>query len=331
MNSFEITLSLLRSSLWGEEVPSLKLSPGWWEEVYETARAQGVHTLVADAFCEDCVPPKALLARWVLDVERSETAFERVVKVGEKLSGCWNEAGIRYAILKGASIAKMYPKPEHRMSGDIDFYFPDREGRKKSFAIAKKLGDTGLDSDGDIHYRYKGIVVEHHRRWNHLSSWSAANIKAQLEGNALNPEDTLLMLSSHILRHAMVGGAGLRQLTDLAVASRFYDGKYDKDALRFRIEKLGLKRWGRLLSSVLSYSFGVPKDELPFEPDGKYRAAFLKLVRHDGNLGIKKGNSFSWHLRRFALFMAVAPGEYFARYISLALGRTRRVLGIGWK
>jgi len=331
MNSFDITLALLRSSLWETEAPSLSLDEGWWEEIYTISKTQGVHTLLPDAFRQGCVPPKLSLARWLYDVECAETSYRRVESVGKELSSVFSESGIRSVILKGVSVASLYPKPSHRLSGDVDFHFPDKDGFRRANRFAKRFSDLGTDSDGDTHYHYKGVVVEHHAGWTHLSSLKARSMKANLEGDTLSCEDTLLLLSSHVLRHALVGGVGLRQLADLAVATRAFDGRYDKNEFRERISDLGLSKWAGLLSCVMKVHFGVPVCELPCVPDPKYCSRFMDLVKFDGDLGNEGRGLFAGFFRRMRLFVPVAPKEYFGRYFSLVFGRTLRVLGIGIK
>lgn len=331
MDSFDIALSLLRSSLWGVEAPDLELDEGWWEEIFELANAQGVYALIPDVFRRGCVPPRAILARWMLEVERVESANARVEAVARNLGAVWDAAGIRYAVLKGSSLAGLYPRPEHRVPGDIDYYFPEALGWDTAKRAAGRLGDPAFDSDGDFHYCVRGVVIEHHRGWNHLSSRSARGMKATLDGNALSPEDTLLMLSAHILRHSFIGGVGLRQLADLAVATRRFNGKYDKVSFRRRLEDLKLGKWGGLLSAVMKSSFGLAEHEIPFAPDTRYLDEFLYLVRHDGNFGGEKVFEPKLYLRRLSLFLRVAPGELLSRYLSLSLGRIKRVLGIGTK
>jgi len=324
MSSNDLVLHLLRSALWGEKVSSLACSDGQWEEVYEIAVSQGVQTLIFDAFHPGCVPPRHILARWTLDVERAEKVFSKIESVQDELSARWKSAGIRYAVLKGLSLARLYPHPEHRLAGDIDFYFPEREGFEKANKAARRLSNVSMDSDGDIHYIWKGTTIEHHHSWNHLSSSSAADITAVIKDGMLCPEDTLLMIVGHILRHAMVGGVGLRQLADLAVATRAYDGICDKASLALRLGDLGLGRWAAMLSSVMNASFGVPAEMLPVAPDGTYADEFMSLVNNDGNLGHCNDGILPALIRRVRLFMKICPGELCARLWSLATGRARR-------
>lgn len=331
MNSFELTMALLRSALWGEDVPKEDWSEGWWEEIYEVSRSQGVHTLIFDAFRPECVPPRMLLAKWVVDIERTEAGSRKVNAVQKELSGILDRAGIRHTVLKGSAIARLYPRPEHRPCGDIDLFFPDADGFDRALSIAKRIGDPEADSDGDIHYFCKGVVIEHHRSWNHLSSRVASGMEAGLSNVELCPEDTLLMLYGHILRHSLVGGAGLRQLTDLAVATRRLYGKYDMEAFRQRMDGLKLGKWGMLMAAVLNDCLGVPEIELPFQADRTQLSAFMDLVFRDGDLGKENEGFFKSFIPRTRLFLKLTPGEFFARWASLSKGRIRKTLGIGRK
>lgn len=324
MNSLDTVFSLLRSALWGGECQCSAWSDGRWEEVYEIAVDQGVHTLLFDAFHPGCVPPGPLLARWVMDIERVEAVSSKMESAAGELSSLWDESGIAYAILKGQAIARLYPHPAHRLSGDIDFYFPDPEGWEKARKKASRMSATSTDSDGDLHYLWKGIVVEHHRGWTHLSSRKARGLEARIEDGGLCPEDTLLMLSSHILRHALVGGVGLRQVVDLAVAVRSLDGRYDREALARKMASLGLQKWAALLSALLSSRLGVPEGMLPVAPDGRYLDRFIDMLCRDGNLGQSRPGLLSGLFRRLDLFLRICPGELAARWWSLSIGRVKR-------
>lgn len=314
MNSFNLTLSLLRAALWKEEAAPLQLSLDEWEELYRTSCAQGVHTLVFDAFRPGCVPPHPLLAQWLAQVENAEKDFERKTLVQEGLCRLWTTNGIKFYVMKGLSIAAMYPYPSHRLSGDIDFYFPDSESREKAEKLAKKIADIAVDSDGDIHYLWRNVIIEHHRHWSHLS-------RNAEEGEV----DTLLMFSGHILRHSMIGGAGLRQMADLAVATRSLYENYDKVAFARRIQELGLGKWWGLLSAVMNSAFGIPGEELPLAPDPRYLEAYMDLVEKDGNLGKENSRIMSGWWSRLRLFVRLCPEEYFTRWCKLSLGRIRRI------
>lgn len=313
MNSFNLTLSLLRAALWKESAGPVQLSLDEWGELYRTSCAQGVHTLVFDAFCPGCVPPQPLLAKWVAQVESAEKDFERRCLVQEELCRLWTANGIKFSVMKGLSVAALYPHPSHRLSGDIDFYFPDTQSWERAETLAKGMAKVSLDSDGDIHYLWRNVIIEHHRHWSHLSR----NVE---EGE----EDILLMLSSHILRHSMIGGAGLRQLADFAVATRSLYGRYDKYAFADRMCRLGLEKWSRLLSAVMDSCFGIPEEELSFAPDRRYLERYMSLVQKDGNLGKENEHLFSGTLPRFLLFSKVCPWEYLARWRNLAEGRINR-------
>ena len=93
------------------------------------------------------------------------------------------------------------------------------------------------------------------------------------------------MRNLHILKHVMVGGIGLRQLCDLAMAYRHFDGQYDPASLTGKLREAGLGKWNGLLNAFLVQVIGCEY----IDKDDKVPAADLEwLVRavlDDGNFG----------------------------------------------
>ena len=138
-----------------------------------------------------------------------------------------------------------------------------------------------MDSDGDVHYTLSGVVVEHHRRWNDASSARARRVIDALSPET--PEAQLIMRNVHILKHAMVGGIGLRQLCDLAMAYRHYDGQYDPASLTGKLREAGLGKWNGLLNAFLVQVIGC-----------EYIAKDLKLSKEVFVFQSSKGNKLSY-------------------------------------
>ena len=65
------------------------------------------------------------------------------------------------------------------------------------------------------------------------------------------PEVNLLLLSSHILKHAMGVGIGLRQICDYAVARRHYEGRVNEEEMREVWRMTGLEKWQGLLEGFV--------------------------------------------------------------------------------
>ena len=284
----EAFLKMLRNALWNRPIEGWKkLSPEQWKELAALAKAHTLSGTLSDALNslpEDCDAPSEVLDPWLVEVQRTEEAYALHSKIVGMQRRAWEERGLNALLLKGLDSAAMYSVPEHRTCGDIDWYFGSAEDWKTANEIAAGNGcKLEMDSDGDVHYTLSGVVVEHHRRWNDASSARARRVIDALPPET--PEAQLVMRNVHILKHAMVGGIGLRQLCDLAMAYRHYDGQYDPASLTGKLREAGLGKWNGLLNAFLAQVIGCEY----IDKDDKVPAADLEwLVRavlDDGNFG----------------------------------------------
>lgn len=287
----EAFLKLLRNALWNRPIEGWKkLSPEQWKELAALAKAHTLAGTLSDALNslpEDCDAPSEVLEPWLVEVQRTEEAYALHSKIVGMQRRAWEERGLKALLLKGLDSAAMYSVPEHRTCGDIDWYFGSAEDWKTANEIAAGNGcKLEMDSDGDVHYTLSGVVVEHHRRWNDASSARARRVIDALSPET--PEAQLIMRNVHILKHVMVGGIGLRQLCDLAMAYRHYDGQYDPVSLTGKLREAGLGKWNGLLNALLAQVIGCEY----IDKDDKVPAADLEwLVRavlDDGNFGRRR-------------------------------------------
>ena len=287
----EAFLKLLRNALWNRPIEGWKkLSPEQWKELVALAKTHTLAGTLSDALNslpEDCDAPSEVLEPWLVEVQRTEEAYALHSKIVGMQRRAWEERGLKALLLKGLDSAAMYSVPEHRTCGDIDWYFSSAEDWKTANEIAAGNGcKLEMDSDGDVHYTLSGVVVEHHRRWNDASSARARRVIDALPPET--PEAQLIMRNVHILKHAMVGGIGLRQLCDLAMAYRHYDGQYDPASLTGKLREAGLGKWNGLLNAFLAQVIGCEY----IDKDDKVPAADLEwLVRavlDDGNFGRRR-------------------------------------------
>lgn len=345
---------LWESSAWEEGIFPLESSE--WEALYGLATRQTVLGVVWEGIRRlpsGWGPPRPLMARWLLAAERLAEVHRRMEARMQELQNKWNQNGWTAVLLKGHRVASMYPKPERRTCGDIDWYFPyPEEGKKAAGWVESKGNILETDSDGDIHYTWIDTVVEHHQRWEHLSSPSGMRCLRQLEaeegyvswkgGQVLAPLSDLVMLNTHILKHALGLGVGLRQLCDMAMAYRFYQGSYDTTKLKKLIQRLGLKKWTDLLHSVLVEVIGLPESCLPFPLEKrKDTHALMKQVWEGGNFGMHRDEQENYQqkgrwakirywaagiLPTMSLFVQYAPKECFWRPVGLLKHRIWKCL-----
>lgn len=327
MNTAEALILLLDAAIHGKNAPigASDVNEEQWGNILGAAAAQNVHTLLFDALPEGI--PEAVMDVWRSQTGMVEQYNGRIAAVVAAQERTWKKLGLEYALMKGSSIASLYPHPEHRGSGDVDWYFADEESWKRALVLAEKNAEDGVhrDSDGDVNYIWKGVVVEHHRDWTHLSSKRNRVLAgpAHIIDGRLSPEDTLLMLNAHILHHLSTSGAGLKQFADMAVAYQRYSGLYDMESFAMRLRRLGLEKWTSLLHSVLLELTGISADILPVPPAeyGNDAGTVIRMVFGDGSFGLGKKRRFSGISAKFSLLMKYCPEELFARYWHLAAGR----------
>ena len=238
----------------------MEMSEAQWEELHRLAQRQGVLALVYDGLCTSF--PSAsdisaaidmmsveLAARWATEVLENERGYERMASVIELQRRAWEKRGLEAVLQKGHSVAAYYPVPEHRSCGDIDWYFSRREDFRKACCVAQENGlELKWDSDGDVSYTLSGMVVEHHRKGMPQDT----------------PEQMLLMLEDHVLKHAMVMGVGLKQVCDVAIlrhavaqcppaasSAGVTEGRPQNASGRGWDRQLAGSRWSRLLARAI--------------------------------------------------------------------------------
>lgn len=337
MSTDRLFLLLLRKALWGLELPedALALNLQGWLDLYNFSVRQGLHTIIWDALDKEAIP-SVIKAGWQKDVAKVEYGNRLMDAVIGAQRKAWETKGIAAQLMKGQTLAALYPVPQHRLCGDIDWYFPTEEDWEKALAAASAIKDVEpeTDSDGDVHYTWQGVVIEHHREFHHLSTRKAKTYMAEhVQGSS--PEIINLMtLNTHILKHAMVMGISYRQVADIAVAYTAYKGKVDGEEYKSHLEALGLMRWTELLHTLIVDEMGMPEEYLPFPLTHRRSTKSLQgILLRSRNLGALSGAQGKWkrllsavgnYCRAALLFVRIAPREFFARGESLAAGRLAR-------
>lgn len=334
-------LTLLRSGLWNRtpDTPELfPLSSEEWKEVFEKSRNHTVTAIVADSLeylPENQLPSDEALAGWAAESDRIERLSGKMANVTAGLSEIYKT--IRPVCFKGLECARLYSRPSSRQCGDIDLYFDDIEA---SEAVARQHGYVPEHKpDGSFTYEVQGIVVEHHpsyidlcaprkRKWlktlDENPGFEAGSCGMLRPAPALN----LLVLHSHVMKHAFGRGVGLRQMCDLARAYYSYDGMYEPEDLRRMYRKAGLATWTRMIHAFLADYLGLGKEFLPYQETHADASAFLERVLLAGNFGRSMPGNGQGKVRTLKAFMAnalfaarYAPDEYFWQIVQLAGGQ----------
>lgn len=306
MNAF---FCLLRSGLWGQDADDLSLFPlslESWQRVYLTAKQQTVVGIVYDGLCrlpDELLPPELLLLRWVAEVELIERQNSRMNVALADLYAFFGKHDIRPVLQKGQGVAAFYERPEARECGDIDFYFPKEGDFQKAAQLVESQGKTiTAGADGCVSYVWKGIEVEHHPRLLDLYNPFLKSYTQALEQEKGMAELTLsstppftvvvpapalnlLLLNTHILKHAIGKGVGLRQLCDMARANHLLHSQIPHAEMVRIYRRTGVLRWSKLLHGFLVEWLGLPLEEQPHENNCLFTRNLLAIILKGGNFG----------------------------------------------
>lgn len=101
-----------------------------------------------------------------------------------------------------------------------------------------------------------------------------------------SPLLNLLLLNTHLLKHIIGHGVGLRQFCDMARAYHNLQGCYAPEELEAVYKRTGLMKWSVQLHTFLTEHLGLHRAELPFmDMDVCTSPELLHIVLEGGNFG----------------------------------------------
>ncbi|WP_313260780.1 nucleotidyltransferase family protein [Sphingobacterium sp.] len=338
-------LEALRSSLWNRPaIPSSfeGLDRQDWREIFTLSFQQTVEGHIADAIATlpaDLLPPHELVLKWAVRLQRMEERDIQMKKVIAYQGWMFRENGIRSVLQKGHGVSLYYEKPEIRHMGDIDWFFPEREGFiRANGLVSSTCPSFSLHTRYSSGYTFQGIEIEHHRKLvqlrNPLISRYAEGLVGELQKENLwvdiagesieipSPMLNIIQVNAHILKHQVTYGIGLRQLCDSARLYHRFSGHYDGNELRLIYGRLGILRWAHAFHRVLVELLGLKLEDLPFGIEGDQDVEWMKeYILRTGNFGfydpdnpdierpggrINRSNRL---LENFRRFYPLAPAE----------------------
>lgn len=313
-------IELLRSTVNGYK-PEEKPEDVKWEDIYRLAAFHKVDEMVFDAVSKlEGRPEGEEASKWLKQHEKNQIV--NMVQTGEA-EAIINEAtsgGIDILPLKGAVLRELYPKPEYRQMGDLDYLVEaDEDIMKQMGEVLHSLGyedgeGVGLESSHDVYMKPPYMEVEIHRRLlppTEENHWHTDNIWERLvrdENNShllhMTDEDFYLFHLLHFEKHYSMGGSGIRSILDQYYLMKNYGNTLDWDYINGLLPKMNYVNFEKMCRELAEGWFGAGElnDELEqcaeyiinsgafgtFEQYQKWR---FEQYRHQG-IKTKKGLFF---------------------------------------
>lgn len=323
--NYQPFFALLRLAMTGEQFESVPTAEEW-SEFYQMAGIQSVTGVCFTAFPrlpKAQQPPVELMVRWMGEAEDIRRMNELQNQEAARLTRLFTEAGRRSAILKGQANARLYPDRLSRQVGDIDIWV---EGGKKvvvallmELGLVTELGSTSVDGKPTASYHHvhlpptkDHIVVEVHfrpssgnfnpftnrrlQRW--LEQEIASSCQPVDEGfNVPSVRFALMMQLSHIQRHFLVVGIGLRQICDYYWLLKNSTDE-DRREVALHLSSFGLRFTASALMWVLHEVLHLDEDLMLCPPDSYRGEWMLREIMAGGNFGHHAGREKHGTLRR---------------------------------
>ena len=114
-----VLIDLLRKSLFNFDINIPEYTD--WQAVYDEANFQAVIPLAFDGTAGIDGIPEDIYKKFKNHTVAVMLNNDKVIKGQQELTALLEKNKVQYAILKGLSLARYYPKPELWTWGDVDF------------------------------------------------------------------------------------------------------------------------------------------------------------------------------------------------------------------
>lgn len=309
--NIEAFLALVRAGLWEKDVRLSPYNPIDFKDVYRLAREQAVIGLVAAGLehVTDIKVPQEIVLTFVgeaLRLEQRNTAMNDFISViVEKMRA----SDIYTTLVKGQGVAQCYERPLWRASGDIDFYLSNSNFNKAKLFFRPLVKKFDPDNDYTTHVnmhcdpwiieihadQHSGLSFKIDRVLDeiHNSIFSFGEVKAWDINNTTvyipSPDNHILIVFTHFLKHFYCGGLGLRQICDWNRIIWRNHKEINIHLLESRLKKMGLMTEWKAFASFAVNELGMSEEMMPlYNYDYKWKRKAQKICRFVidvGNMG----------------------------------------------
>lgn len=338
-------LALVRAGLWEKDIRLSIYGEIDYQIIYKLAEEQSVVGLVAAGLehIQDVKVPKEDALQFVgraLQIEQRNIEMNSFISaLVEKM----RKAGIYTILIKGQGIAQCYEKPFWRSCGDVDLLLSeDNYSKAQVFlnALAESvekesgkhqgmtIGSWIVEIHGDQHC---GLSARMDKRIDDVQReiFYGGNVRSWMNGKTTvflpSPDNDILLIFTHFLKHFYKGGLGMRQICDWCRLLWTFRFMIDKALLEERLMKMNLmSEWKAFAAYAVEY-IGMPAEEIPlYEATDRWRRKAKRInafIMSVGNMGHnremncrgrrsfigRKVVSFNWRMADFLNHALIFP------------------------
>lgn len=352
--------ALLRSALW--ETPVNIDGPIDWNALMQLAQHQGNQALVGDVASQmtgDNRPSDVMLGKMQVVMRNNLLCQMRLKQILESAVTLLRQHNINPVLLKGFSLAMLYPNPSLRQFGDVDLFVGLEDFHEACNLLRTLPGgyNWGEEEDSGKHYNieFGNYPMEIHRVSADVIDPKEAAAYAAIEREGLfdnaqhvdyegleitipSKEFMVFYTFFHAWEHFLTSGVGWRQISDVARTLHTYHGQLDLDKLHQWLNAMHLTKPWKTFGFLMVDQLGLPKCEMPFY-DASCRRSAQRLYRNVMEVGNFSRNSrFKQHrpknklTRKFHAFVGIFVDFFYRAHVfpSMAFREMLVSLRLGW-
>ena len=303
--------ALLRSALW--DTPVTIDGPIRWNEVMHIARHHANEALlcgVASQMTTDNRPSEAMLGKMQSVMRNNLLRQLRLKQILTAAVTLLREHDIEPVLLKGFSLAMLYPNPNLRQFGDIDLFvgldnFHEACNLLRSLPGGYNWGEE-VDAGHQYNIEFGNYPMEIHRVSADVNGHKEAEVYAAIERDGLyahtqrvdwegleisipSKEFMVFFTFYHAWHHFLTSGVGWRQIADVAMTLHAYHGQLDLEKLHRWFTEMHLMKPWQTFGCLMVEQLGLPEAEMPFYDATCHRTA-QRLYRNVMEVGNFKRN-----------------------------------------
>lgn len=338
MNSYEVLFALVRASV-VSDVPSIPSDVEVdWDEIMDLSVSHGLLAIAYDAIGhldKEHQPSRQQRINWALSAQEIWNRYAHQKKVLSHIIAICEQHNIRLLLLKGVGLSHLYPKPESRPSGDIDFFlFEDFEKGNMLFSFGKVFFDKK-----HAEFDFEGVHLENHLTPLDTDTPHRRKIQSYLESTysqalrtddgyyLLEPTAGFVYLLAHTIRHLTFSSlVPIRNLIDLWLYLNHYQSSISPSRLFKVLDDLDMDRAHEVLLYVAE---SLLKCEFPQYHQGKVQESDVRVLVEmikEGNITICGTASLSYWSQLTKYFQRYEQLKNLMPYFSIS--KVRCFLGI---
>ena len=297
-----------------------------WQAMQTLAMEQGLHDIVLDGIEKlpaSARPPQEFLLEWIGLVMQDEERYVVQQKAARKMADLFSKNYIHTYVLKGEVVSECYPKPEHRVSSDMDCFLLPMKGQFDAWALGNNLVkaqgykvSTGFYKNSTFYLQ--DLTVENHqymvpfrgnKRLKELEMWLQRQFKvdslefrdssnsskclsgSRIEGTWLYRPPvmvTALFLIEHAYSHFLHEGLTWRHILDWMMFSRKHKDEIDWNAWDALIDEFSFRKFYDSYYRLGKYLVGeLNVNSLEFRDSLMLRDIWSELDLHETVRGWK--------------------------------------------